>query len=822
MPFLRAILLAVTLSLGVSTRAHFCGAPTLDIPLGSIALWNIEADLEEVQTLYTPISIGDTNIAVIWPNRQFLAHDAYFIVHGKKVGTTTISYRWFYARTGAGGTCTVTVNVKPAIPYSMISSYSAASLVPFVLFSQFLHSQQYVFTPQTLPPGAQYNPQTGQFYWIPNPLGFYIMTGLWSFPSTPTETSPLISHFLVSPRNALRLDIHSGYSKYSMPKLSIGNPIGGPITLERSENLRDWLPIGTYDSDPCRDVRPSITTAAAMYRTRVGAPPIQLRSEPEYFRYPIPEKFDADSRFYWSIAANDDGPSTFEGPLSSYLGRFILPLDPQTLPNRGNIFFTIQDSLRGTAVYAQPFEKITGEPANTAPTVTGLADTITVPRNGQPLTWRFNVADDRTFPKIIEFHPFSLNELLVPDFRVQADIDYDGSGKLQVSANPNQTGSTPVHLRFYDGSLITTKIINVQIAANTAPNISRLSSLYTPINTATRALNFTISDAETAASALIVTAASSDQALIHNKNITISGSGTNRTISVTPSGGVTGTSTITVTVADAEGLTDQSEMDVTVVSAMRNYYDFNLDMKTDLMFQDDLGFLSAWYMNGSSRIAEAPFNPASAGTKDWWTVGLGYFDDDRRGDVLFQHTDSTLATWHLDGVNLKFGSFLYPLKSDVGYSAVAVTDLDRDRESDILFQRADGQISAWLMNGTEKRSTITFSAQPDSTWKLMGGGDLNFDAYPDLVLQKDDGSLAVWYMKIGERIGVGSFTPAMPDDPQERVAAVTDLNNDYKIDLLFQKPTGGAVRAWYMNGINRTTSELLTPQPTGSWRLVGP
>lgn len=822
MSLLRFILLAITLALGFSTRAHFCGARTLDIPLGSVALWNIEADLEEVQTLYTPITIGDTNIAVIWPNRQFLAHDAYFAVYGKKVGTTTITYQWFYAGTGFGGNCTVTINVKPAVPYSLISSYNAASLVPLIIYSQFLHSQQYIFTPQTLPPGAQYNPQTGRFYWIPNTFGFYIMTGLWALPSTPNEVFPLISHYLVSPQTALRLDIHSGYSKYSMPKISITSPVGGPLTLERSENLLQWTPIATYDAPPCREIRPSIAALAAMYRFRVGAPAIQLRSDPEYFRYPIPEKFDADSRFYWSIAANDDGPGEFMGPLSSYLGRFILPLDPQMLPSRGNIYFSIQDSIRATAVYAQPFEKITGEPANTAPTVTGIPDTIILPRNGQPVSVRFNVADDRTFPKVIEFHPLSENQLLVPDFRIQAEIDSDGGAELQISATPNQTGSTAAHLRFYDGALITTKIATLQIATETPPKISRLTDLYTPINTPTRVIDFTISDAETAPSGLTLSVTSSDQSIIPSQNITINGTGNNRTLYATPAPGATGTATITVTVADAVDAIDTSTFDVTVVANMRNYYDFNRDMKTDLILQDDLGFLSAWYMNASVRIAEAPFTPNTTGTKDWRAIGAGYFDGDRMGDILFQYKDGDLATWHLDGVNMKFGTFLHPLKADLGYSAVAVADLDRDRQSDILFQNAAGQISAWLMNGTEKRSTVTFSAQPDNTWRLMGAGDFNSDAYPDLVLQKDDGGLAVWYMKIGERIGIGSFTPSMPDDPAERVAAVTDLNNDYKIDLLFQKPTGGAIRAWYMNGLTRTTSEFLNATPTGSFHLIGP
>ena len=77
-------------------------------------------------------------------------------------------------------------------------------------------------------------------------------------------------------------------------------------------------------------------------------------------------------------------------------------------------------------------------------------------------------------------------------------------------------------------------------------------------------------------------------------------------------------------------------------------------------------------------------------------------------------------------------------------------------------------------------------------------------------------------MKIGERIGLGTFNPIRPEDPADRVAAVTDLNNDWKIDLLFQKPNGGPINVWSMNGLNRINSAPLSIQPSGSWRLVGP
>ncbi|MGE3843690.1 MAG: Ig-like domain-containing protein, partial [Vicinamibacterales bacterium] len=85
-----------------------------------------------------------------------------------------------------------------------------------------------------------------------------------------------------------------------------------------------------------------------------------------------------------------------------------------------------------------------------------------------------------------------------------------------------------------------------------APTISDIASQSTNISTATSAIAFTVGDADVAASMLTVTASSSNTTLVPNGNITLGGSGANRTITLTPATGQTGTSTITVTVSDGE------------------------------------------------------------------------------------------------------------------------------------------------------------------------------------------------------------------------------------------------------------------------------
>lgn len=92
--------------------------------------------------------------------------------------------------------------------------------------------------------------------------------------------------------------------------------------------------------------------------------------------------------------------------------------------------------------------------------------------------------------------------------------------------------------------------ISAVFALNTAPTISAIADLSTNYQTPTGAIAFTIGDAETDASLLTVTKASSNQTLVPDANIVIGGSGANRTVTVTPANGQSGTATITITVSD--------------------------------------------------------------------------------------------------------------------------------------------------------------------------------------------------------------------------------------------------------------------------------
>ena len=85
---------------------------------------------------------------------------------------------------------------------------------------------------------------------------------------------------------------------------------------------------------------------------------------------------------------------------------------------------------------------------------------------------------------------------------------------------------------------------------NSPPTISGLSDVTMAENAVAGPIGFTIGDAETAASSLILTASSSNPSLIDSTGIVFGGADVNPTVTLTPFAGQSGVATITLTVSD--------------------------------------------------------------------------------------------------------------------------------------------------------------------------------------------------------------------------------------------------------------------------------
>lgn len=101
-------------------------------------------------------------------------------------------------------------------------------------------------------------------------------------------------------------------------------------------------------------------------------------------------------------------------------------------------------------------------------------------------------------------------------------------------------------------------LVPLLILKNLGPQITVIENQSSSAGVPVSGEWFGIWDAETAASSLVVSATSSNTTLLPNANITFGGSGGDRTFTLTPAAGQAGSTNVTITVTDGQGLTATS------------------------------------------------------------------------------------------------------------------------------------------------------------------------------------------------------------------------------------------------------------------------
>jgi hypothetical protein len=104
---------------------------------------------------------------------------------------------------------------------------------------------------------------------------------------------------------------------------------------------------------------------------------------------------------------------------------------------------------------------------------------------------------------------------------------------------------------------------------NAAPSVSTIGKQTINEDGATDALAFTIGDAETAPDALDVSVTSSDAGIVPADGIELTGTGSDRSLTIFPAAEQSGTATITIAVRDAGGAVTRSNFDLEVAPLLR-------------------------------------------------------------------------------------------------------------------------------------------------------------------------------------------------------------------------------------------------------------
>jgi len=158
----------------------------------------------------------------------------------------------------------------------------------------------------------------------------------------------------------------------------------------------------------------------------------------------------------------------------------------------------------------------------------------------------------------------SLNTALVANTNLSIIGDFGRT--LLIRPSPNRFGTGVIALTVIDttGLSATNTFLLTVAPVNDPPVISAIPSQVIGVNTSTAPLPFIVTDIDDPVTNLLMTAQSSRPSLVDVAGIAFSGSGSNRTVTVTPAADQFGCAPITLTVTDGSGATATSSFEVIV------------------------------------------------------------------------------------------------------------------------------------------------------------------------------------------------------------------------------------------------------------------
>ncbi len=217
-------------------------------------------------------------------------------------------------------------------------------------------------------------------------------------------------------------------------------------------------------------------------------------------------------------------------------------------PNRsGNTTITVNVGDGGLDASRSFVLRVT--PVNDAPTVGRIPNqSLTEDTPSTPLP--FDIGDLETPAASLVVTGSSNNQSLIPD----SNLAFGGAGAnrtLTVTPAANQTGVATLAISVSDGNLTTTSTFDVSVGAtNDPPAIADLQNLTIEEDSSAVVVDLAVSDADSDPGQLVVSATSSNTALVPASNLLLAGGGANRTLSLAPAPNQYGNSTITVSASD--------------------------------------------------------------------------------------------------------------------------------------------------------------------------------------------------------------------------------------------------------------------------------
>jgi hypothetical protein len=253
--------------------------------------------------------------------------------------------------------------------------------------------------------------------------------------------------------------------------------------------------------------------------------------------------------------------------------------------------------------------------------------------------------------------------------------------------------------------------------------------------------------------------------------------------------------------------------------------DFTPDGRADILWQSPTnGFTQAWFLGGANGVSV--LGASNLTDQNTWRIAVtGDFNLDGRTDVLWQGPAGESQLWLLGWTPstrlINASTFSGPNQWRIAASG----DFNRDGRLDIIWQSPDtGYSQVWFLGGASGTQFLSASnlSQPNP-WRIAAAGDINGDGFVDVIWQDPaTGSSQVWFL--GGANGVQLTSAVSLGGPNAwRIVAAADYNRDGRTDIIYQNPTTGESMVWFLGG-GSGVSVTGTAQVSAAnvWQIVGP